>query len=338
MPKPNTEDRLFESAVRDVKANASRSRFRQHFQEGASPRHQQIDDLETESVVCLTGPSVLDWGTLRGRRPGVGGKEREMKKLLKQTLPLVALLLAAAWLLPASGPTWVHAQDTEEKDVPSDCDCDYKRTLNVSGTGEAVAQPDTAVVTLGVMTEAKEAGDALKENNTLMSAVIEALVESGVATEDIQTQAIRLSPRYERPAPRQGTTPPPELVGFVATNTVEVRVRRISGLGATLDAVVEAGGNQIQGIRFEISDKSELYDQAREAAWADAKNKAEQLAGLAGAELGPVITISESSHTPVRYAERAMAFTADAGVPVEPGTESVQISVQVTWALQDPTE
>jgi uncharacterized protein YggE len=222
--------------------------------------------------------------------------------------------------------------------MPSDCDCDYKRTLNVSGTGEAAAQPDAAVITLGVTTEAEEAGDALKQNNTQMAAVIEALIDAGIESKDIQTQTIRLSPRYERPAPRQGVTPPAELVGFVATNMVEVRARRLSGLGETLDAAVQAGGNQIQGIRFEITDKSELYDQARQAAWEDAQHKAEQLAGLAGAELGAVITINETSHTPVRYAERAMAFAADAGVPVEPGTESVQISVQVTWALVEPAD
>jgi hypothetical protein len=172
-----------------------------------------------------------------------------------------------------------------------------------------------------------------------MSAVIDALKAASIAAEDIQTQTIRLSPRYERPAPRQdGTTPPAELVGFTATNVVEVRVREISSLGETLDAAVGAGGNQIQGIRFEISDRSELYDQAREAAWEDATNKAEQLAGLAGAELGPVVTISESSFTPAPYVERAVAFAADASVPVEPGTESVQISIQVTWSLQEPAE
>jgi len=261
-----------------------------------------------------------------------------MKKLLRQTLPLVALLLAAAWLLPASAPAWVQAQGTEDTDVSAECGCETERTLNVSGTGEASAQPDAAVVTLGVTTDAKEAGDALKQNSTQMAAVIKALTDAGIASKDIQTQTIRLSPRYEQPAPRQGVTPPAELVGFTATNTVEVRVRRLAGLGETLDAVVQAGSNQIQGIRFEITDRSELYDQARQAAWEDAQHKAEQLAGMAGAELGPVITVSESSYTPVVYAERAMAFAADAGVPVQPGSESVQISVQVTWALQEPAE
>jgi uncharacterized protein YggE len=105
-----------------------------------------------------------------------------------------------------------------------------------------------------------------------------------------------------------------------------------------LDAVVDAGGNQIQGIRFEITDRSELYDQARLAAWQNAKDKASQLAEMADAELGAVITINESSHTPVAYAERAMAFAADGGVPVQAGTQSVQISLQVTWALQEPAD
>jgi len=245
------------------------------------------------------------------------------------------LLLAAAWLLPSSRPAWVQAQDTED----ADCDCAFNRTLNVSGTGEVTAQPDAAVVTLGVTTEAEEAGDALRANSTQMAAVIKALTEAAVESKDIQTQTIRLTPRYERPAAREGVTPPAELVGFTATNIVEVRVRKLSGLGELLDAVVQAGGNQIQGIQFEISDRSELYNQAREAAWENALDKAEQLAGMAGAELGPVVSINESSYTPVSYAERAMAFAAqDSSVPVEAGSETVQISLQVTWALETPAD
>jgi uncharacterized protein YggE len=257
-----------------------------------------------------------------------------MKKRLLQSLPLVALLLAAAWLLPASAPNWVHAQG--QREPGNEADCPSERTVSVSGSGEALAEPDAVVVTLGVTTEDEEAGGALKANNARMAAVIDALLDAGVLRKDIQTQTLRLSPRYERPAPRQGTTPPPELVGFMATNIVEVRVLEIADLAELLDAVVEAGGNQIQGIRFEITDRSELYVNAREAAWEDAQTKAAQLAEMAGAELGAVISISESTHTPVRYVER-VAFAAEAAsVPVEPGTESVQISLQVTWALENP--
>jgi hypothetical protein len=252
-------------------------------------------------------------------------------------LTLVGVLLAAAWMLPASRPAEVLAQDP---DGSTDGGSDFTRTLNVSGTGEAFAKPDVAVVSLGVTTEAEDAGEALTENNTRMAAVIEALTDAGIDTDDIQTQTIRLSPRYERPEPRPGATrSDPVLVGFVATNVIEVRVRDLDNLGEVLDDVIQAGGNQIQGIRFEISDQSELYVQARQAAWENALAKAEQLAELAGVELGAVLTINETSYTPVRYAERAVAYAADAaGVPVEAGTESVQISLQVTWSLQEIAE
>jgi uncharacterized protein YggE len=214
-----------------------------------------------------------------------------------------------------------------------------ERTISVSGTGQASAQPDVAVITIGVTTEAKEASEALTANSVQMAAVIDALKKGGVLAKDIRTQTIQLSPRYEYP-PRatSGEQKPPELVGFMANNLVEARVRELSGLGELLDAAVQAGGNQIQGIRFEIANPSALLVQARDAAWADALAKATQLADLAGAELGPALTIQEFSRTPRPYeGARAMALdVAAAPVPVEAGEQSVEIEVQVTWKMQEP--
>ncbi len=126
----------------------------------------------------------------------------------------------------------------------------------------------------------------------------------------------------------------------MAVNVVEARVRELDELGDLLDAAVQAGGNQIQGIRFEIQDPSVLLVQARDAAWEDALAKAQQLADLAGAELGPALTIQEFSRTPRPYeAARAVAFDVQAApVPIEAGEQSVQIEVQVTWQMLEPAE
>jgi uncharacterized protein YggE len=192
---------------------------------------------------------------------------------------------------------------------------------------------------LGVRTEAAEAGEALTQNSVRMQAVIDALKAAGVAARDIQTEVLRLSPQFERPPPRAGQVQgPPELVGFVASNVVEVRVRDLEGLGELLDASVQAGGNQIQGIRFEIEDTTALAVLAREAAWEDASAKAEQLAALAGSELGPALTIQESSRIPRPYVERPMDVSAAAAVPVEAGTQTVEVDLQVTWLLVEPSE
>jgi uncharacterized protein YggE len=210
-----------------------------------------------------------------------------------------------------------------------------QRTLNVSGTGQVSARPDTAIVTLGVQTEAEQASAALSENNQQMQAVIDALKQAGVAAEDIQTQVINLQPRYEQPpAPGPSALPgTPKLVGYVATNTVEATVRELDMLGKLLDAAVQAGSNQIQGIRFEVSNPATLLDQARAAAWQDAQHKAEQLADLAGGKLGVVLTINETSQTPRPVVMGAIQAAAPAAVPVEPGTQTIEINVQVTWSL-----
>jgi uncharacterized protein YggE len=244
-----------------------------------------------------------------------------------QMIPTVLAAVLVAVLLLQPGYDTVSAQ-AETGSIQS------QRTLNVSGSGQVSARPDTAIVTLGVQTEAEQANVALSENSQQMQAVIDALKKAGVAAEDIQTQVINLQPRYEQPpAPGPSTLPgTPKLVGYVATNTVEVTVRQLGTLGELLDAAVQAGGNQIEGISFEVSNPATLLDQARAAAWQDAQHKAEQLAGLAGAKLGEVLSITESSQTPRPVLQAVQAAPA-AAVPVEPGTQTIEVDVQVTWSL-----
>lgn len=207
-----------------------------------------------------------------------------------------------------------------------------QRTINVSGNGQASAQPDVAVVTLGVQTEAEEATAALEENNDRMQALVDVLEDADIAPEDIQTRVVRLFPRYEETPSVDGQR---ELTGYTASNVVEVRVRDIDAVGEILDAAVQAGGNRIEGIRFEISDPAAYLDQAREAAWNDAQHKAEQLASLAGTELGEVLTIIESGRGPQPFVEQAAIADTAAAVPIETGSQTIEVDLQVTWLLSE---
>lgn len=208
-----------------------------------------------------------------------------------------------------------------------------ERTLHVNGTGRVSAEPDEATITLGVETEGEEATAAMEENNTRMQALIDALQEAGVLEENIQTETIRLSPRYEEPPePRPGAQP--TLTGFRAVNTVSVRVTDIQMLGDLLSAAVEAGGNRVQSIQFEVSDATTYLEQAREAAWNDAEQKASQLAELAGASLGEVLTIDETSRAPGPVVRQEVEMAAGAAVPVQPGSETIEVEISITWRLQ----
>ena len=246
-----------------------------------------------------------------------------MKKSVQVGTILVACMLAAGLLAPAISPG-LALQEEAVGDSP-------RRTVNVSGSGQVSAQPDIAVVTLGVQTEAEEAASALTENSQQMQALVDVLRDEDVAAEDIQTQVVRLRPRYEEEPRAEGQR---ELIGYTATNVVEVRIRDLDAAGGVLDAAVQAGGNRIEGIRFEVSEPAAYLDQAREVAWNDAQHRAEQLASLAGVELGGIMTINESGRGPQPVVERPMAVEAAAAVPIEPGSQSIQVDLQVTWYLR----
>lgn len=261
-----------------------------------------------------------------------------MLERLRRFWPALLVILVVAGVLAfnpglSQPPAYAQApQPTPEASSNS------LRTISVSGNGSADVTPDMATVSLGVQTDAQTASQAITANNTQMQAVISALQKAGVASADIQTTSVQLSPRYEPPTspePQQAQpTPANHIVGYTASNTVTVKVRKLDSLGGLLDDVVQAGGNQIQGISFGVADPAQAMDQAREAAMKDATHKAQQLAGLANEKLGPVFSINETSQAPIPFAAAMVQSAAANQVPVAPGTQTITVNLQVTWIIQ----
>ncbi len=203
------------------------------------------------------------------------------------------------------------------------------RNVSVIGVGEVETQPDSALLSLGVQTEAESAAEAVVGNNNQMQSLLSSLESAGIPSEEIQTTTIRITPTYEFDETRNSRT----LVGYSVTNMVEVRTDDLDNLGNLIDKSVQAGANTVENIRFVVSNTSELRNQAREMAFQDAQRKAEQLAGFTNADLGPVIEISESGISPGIQAEFAQGAVAEEAVPVQPGTQRIRITVIVTWQL-----
>jgi uncharacterized protein len=215
----------------------------------------------------------------------------------------------------------------------------FQRTISVNGAGTAQATPDMATVILGVQTDAATATDALAQNNQKMQALINSLKSSDILAADIQTVTVQLYPRYDQSQPTQGSTTN-QVVGYTAANIVQVTIRKLNTLGEVLDAAVKAGGNTVQSINFDLSDKTTALDQARQAAVADARHKAEQLAKLTNASLGPIVTITDTSVSPIPYQAAAGSAMAqpNMAVPVSPGTQTINANIQVTWELIPTTQ
>jgi uncharacterized protein YggE len=199
----------------------------------------------------------------------------------------------------------------------------------ISVTGEATVSvpPDMAEIEGGFTSEAKTAREASDANNTAMGKLLLALKAAAIDDKDIQTSRLSLQPQN---APNH--TGVPAIVGYRASNHVTIRLHDVTKAAGVIDMLVGAGANDIGGINFMVSGASKLLDQAREQAIADARRKAEIYAHAAGVTLGAPLSISEAGGSPMPMQFRAKAMMA--ATPVAPGEETLQVSVNVSWAIK----
>jgi uncharacterized protein YggE len=193
----------------------------------------------------------------------------------------------------------------------------------VVGEGKISAAPDYAVIRSGVTSRAKTAAEAIDANSKAMTAVIAALTGSGIAQKDIQTARFSVQPVYAAPQPGAEQ----KLTGFSASNQVAVTVRDIGKVGDVLDRLIGAGATDVGNIEFLHADISKTLDQAREAAVADARRKAELYARAAGLSLGGVLWITEESAS--MPMPMPVAMRAGAAVPISPGEDVLSVRVTV---------
>lgn len=211
------------------------------------------------------------------------------------------------------------------------------RSISVTGEGEAFGKPDLAEINVGVQTFAETVVEASRRNQAIVDKIFAALAKQGIAEKDIQTADYSIWPEQEWQ--RGETQQQPRIVGYRVSNTVHVKVREIETIGEVLAAVTDAGANSIHGIRFGVEDTDALEAEARRMAMADARERAESLAGLAGVELGEVLAISMSGAPgwqPFDTRARLMEM-ADAGAPapgVAPGEQRVAVSLHVSYAIR----
>lgn len=205
--------------------------------------------------------------------------------------------------------------------------------ITVSGHGEVQAVPDTAFLNIGVQSTATNVADARDKAAKAATAVISSLKSNGVADKDIQTTGLSIQPQYDYKNPGE-----PKITGYMVTNTVTAKVRKLETLSKVIDDGVAAGGDDVrlQGISFKVEDNAKVLQQAREAAMKDAKDKADQLARLGGVKLGGPVAISETQSTPPQpIAADSIKAQAAGGpaTPIQTGTNSVTVDVQVRWSI-----
>lgn len=202
-------------------------------------------------------------------------------------------------------------------------------TIVVSGTGRIAVQPDLAELRLGVSTARPSIEVARADAAATMTAILAAIDAAGIARSDVRTALLSVQPRYDY---RDGKAP--TLTGYELSNVVEVTVRDLALLGDVVDGALAAGATSMDGLAFRVADPAPAEREARVAAVAAARARADVLAGATGLEIVGVADIVEGQPigppVPRMKAERMM-MAADAATPVEAGTTEVVVQVTVTY-------
>jgi uncharacterized protein YggE len=225
----------------------------------------------------------------------------------------LTLITGAALSLPASAATTAT------------------RYVTVNSEGAIKVTPDAVRLNANVSVVAGSNKDALAKTSTSAAAVRAALTKSGILKSDIATQSITVYPEYNYTQDKGSV-----LVGYRGSQSFVVTIKNAENAGAVVDAVVAAGGDdlQIQGVTPFVLDSSNSTESARANAVKNAKAKATSYAKLLGAKLGRVNYLVENS-SPVNYPPMmAMAKSADSSATVvDLGQQDVTVSITIQWAL-----
>jgi uncharacterized protein len=201
----------------------------------------------------------------------------------------------------------------------------------VTADGVISATPDQAWIRIGAETRSKNSKDAQQRNAEAMTAVVQKIASFGIPKEAIRTTALDLQIEFDYANNRQ--TPR----GYVARNTVEVRVDDLTKLGDVLDSVVASGATMIHGLRFDVKQREQIEGQALQAAVKSASAKAQAIAQASNRAVDRILKIEEvTTGLPMpMMREYAMAARAgDAQTPVAPGELEIRAQVRLTVAIK----
>ncbi|MFN8373699.1 MAG: SIMPL domain-containing protein [Anaerolineae bacterium] len=206
--------------------------------------------------------------------------------------------------------------------------------ITVTGVGTAYGEPDVAYISVGADFTSENAGEAFAQASDTLNAVRDALLALGIAEQDLQTTNVSIYPQ-DNYNPADGS-----ISGRIyrVSSAIDITIRDVTMIEDVINAAIGAGANNLYNLSFGIADPATLEQDARTQAVANARARAEQLAGLLGVTVGEPIIISEtlnngSSPIPVANAVADRAFGGGGGVPVDTGRMMVSVTVQITFRI-----
>ncbi len=202
--------------------------------------------------------------------------------------------------------------------------------ITVSGSGTTLVNADYAMVTLGVVHMEKDVLKAQEKVNSAINAIRAALIESGIAKEDINTDQVRINARYDYSGSVE------KIVGYSASSYLVIRTDDMENVGSVIDTAFTAGANTLDGIEFFAEDTEDAREESLTFAVNDARKKAEIIAKAAGLTITGIETISESYSYTSESSRNAVfknAVMEDAAAYGQTIVQSAKLSVEASISI-----
>ncbi len=243
---------------------------------------------------------------------------------------ILVLMFTTSIITPANAMSLPDQNDLRIETSPTEVP---GRTLSVSGTGSVNLAPDIAHVNVGVHTENPDVVKAIDTNNQTSQKIKDILIKYGIAGKDIQTSnfSVFTNNQYDGSGVQKSTT-------FIVDNTLSVTVRDLNQLSKLIGEVTRNGANNINGIQFDVSDKSKALSDARKLAFEDARAQASEMAAILGTTLGEVKDAKVSIGGTSIFTGYGMGGGGDAAkannVPISAGQLLVTVNLDVTYEIK----
>jgi uncharacterized protein YggE len=283
----------------------------------------RMDGIKTRQVFSLSAFFIFAAQSLPCREIRRNGRGKAMNLPVLTTLMMILTIGAATAVQAQTTPGAPGANNTRRATL-----------VTVGGDSIVQAQPDTAILTISVVTQARRAIDAQQDNATRSDAVVRALKAAAGADAEVKTSGYSVQPQrvYRE-------NQPPTITGYEARNTVTVTLSDLTKVATVIDTASQSGANDIAGIAFTLRKDRAARDRAMAEATREAMSKAQVIATALGKRVVRVVEVQEEGFQrpprPVYQAEAFITSRDKVATPIEVGALDITSRVLLIAEVEE---
>jgi len=257
-------------------------------------------------------------------------------KEYKNLLPVIIISLAIIFSTILISRTGIYIKNTGGVESNGK----ISNTISVTGDGKVSAKPDMVQLNISFQETASTSKAALDQVNQKVDSALKILKDNNISDSDITTNNLNINTEYDYSSSTR------KIIGQKASQSIEIKIKKIDDKATKATKIIDElsaiDNLQIDGISFDIEDKTKLFSQARELAFNKAKQKAEELAKLSKVKLTKPISISDSTYdvSPISYTTNVAqlkslsADSASGGGQISTGEMNISINLSIFWGLE----